>query len=1295
MNNRIKKISAFILAMIMMASIPVMSAAEVTGEVTELNLMSLLPIEEVEAYIDLAEIPLENLPLMTVGELFSHLRKGRTGELVEFDAEDTSVWANFFGDGGEYLYDTWKILDFGEPINILDHYFTDNYDVEVIVGSPNQLDAENVRYLIDFRLPEEYARMDLSGHIYNELYNFEVSEIANSIPNLKIQDRESVEILWYVENLVDSGYEFESDIIDGWLKADSGDTVKFAPTLEEMYNSGWWDNYLRMIVKYDDTAVMYDINAEYPEYVDMFEYSIYTQDGNGKRTEVETGETYGHESRKRIDGGYVYYYNICTEIKSVYSHDDEYYLGIKLSDDFSNCDIKVLEGWGHSEDKIQSWIIDGKIPGNIDITKEIVAQDMSLEDAGMKEYWLQSHGLDVTLCIISDNDIYIVPATIGASHTSDYVDVEGVFADVDGERVAVDNYISYDYEEEKIGDVWYYTEIITYHLDADFSDAEEYSVGMIFYDGDSYTANAGKVDKAVVGRYYSLEEAEDEPDIKGRLFADDVYYTVGAGYKTYYGGDGVDFTVFSGDDIHHLRIIVKNGDYAQEPDDEESGNNGAPQVGSDDRYFRVVDLYDGNGWLDTYTVPYDCDTYYSYGYQTLLINDTQADMTAVSPEVELGYHAKVYYGGTMENTGGNYSSRLSPRDFTKVPADSARDPKNCVKYTVSAQDHINQKNYWVTAVKKEEGAKLFVNGPDEREVFLDNYFGNAHDIFVANVGSEELTGISVTIDATNVKLDDYWTIGAQGNNTLAPFETTSNNTGSYYGELFNVAKIRLIPDGIGKIEGTLTITADGQEPRIIRLTGTAGNPRIDTMEVHDAVKYVPYSSIITTNNMHDWNKVTFSICEGTLPDGLTLYPSGEIYGVPKETGEFPITIKAKYTNSEFETSYADFVLTVKDNSDANINASVDDGYEITTRLPSKISKYSDMDFVIDGEFSEFIDLWLDGEKLVVDTDYTAVEGSTKITIKSKTFQNVGKGKHTISAEFRVGGDKNNELKTASQNFTIGSSSPAGGGGGGGGGVSSYAVTFETNGGTHIENQNIKGGTTIAVLPIPVKEGYVFEGWFKDEALTQPFDISEKITSKTKLYAKWSLSVSDKDSDDEGIFSDVSTGDWFCEDVRWAYENKIMVGYSDEQFAPSEAITSSMVVTVLARLANVDITAYENMHVEGVDDGEWYTPYANWAKEVKIADDISFVSPGEITREMMGVVLMRFFEYTGKDYVVTQEFVEFADADLISDKAMNAVQTLYKLGIFKGKGNNTIDPLGNTTRAEFAALIHRVHTFVNK
>ena len=1297
MKKTFKRILALILAMIMVMSIPVVSMAEETTEASEANLMSLLPIEEVNAYIDLTEFPLEQLPKMTAYELFSHLRDTDTKELIEIDATDTSVWANFFDEDGEYVYDTWEILNLDESVNILDLYLEDEYDVEVIIGSGNQLDPENTRYFVDFRLPNQYADIDLRGHIYDELYNFDASDIVRSIPRLKIMDMESVEILWCVKDLVDIGYEFDNDIIDGWLKLDHDDSVKFAPTLEEIYNYDWWGNYLRMIIKSDDTVAMYDINVKYPEYIDMFDFSIYTQDKNGNRKEVETDNPYGHESRRRLsDGSYMYYYNMYTDVKSYYSFEDIYYLGIKLSDDFADCDLKVVNSWDHKEDKIRSWLADGQIPPEYDITEDIVAQDMSLTDAGLKEYWLRNNGLDVMLCIITDTDVYIVPASICVYRNADYVDVEGIFADTNGERNPIDDYRSYDYKEEQVGDMWYYTEIITYYLEKGYNVGDEHILGMTYYDGDSHTLDSSKVDKAVVGHFYSLAEAKNKPDIKEQLFADDIY-EIGTGYKADFSGDGVDFTIFSGEDIWHFKIIIEESDYDDEPGfDEEPEYDEAPEIGSDDSYFRVLDLYNGNDSLDTYIVPYKYDTYYSYGYQTLLINDTEIDMTALAPEVNLGYHAKVFYGDTMENTNDNYCNKLSPRDFTKAPADVTRDPYNSVKYTVSAQNHTAHKNYWVTAVKKEEGPKLFVNGPDEREIFLNNYFGNAHDIFVANIGSEELTGITATVDATNVKLDDYWTIGGDGNNTLAPFTTTSNNTGNYNGELFNVARIRLIPDGEGDIEGTLTISADGQEPRIITLSGTAGNPKIDTSTIHDAVKYVPYSSIITTNNMHTWNKVTFSLDEGSLPDGLKLYPDGEIYGVPKETGEFPITVRAKYSHNEFEPSYADLVLTVKDNSDDNINASVDDGYEITTRLPSTISKYSDMNFVIDGEFAEFVDLWLDGEKLVKNTDYSAKEGSTKITIKSKTFNNAGEGKHTISAEFRVDGNKNNELKTASQNFTIGNASSSSGNSSGGGGssIATYVVTFDTNGGSSVNNQIIKKGNKISVLPTPEKEGYVFAGWFKNEALTVPFSISDKINSRLTLYAKWDKTDNDKAPVNASEFVDVATEDWFYEDVQWAYTNNIMVGYNNEQFAPAESITSSMVVTVLARLANADITTYENMHIEGVDAGQWYTPYANWAKEVGIADDISFGSNTEITREMMGVVLVRFFEYMKKELVVTEELVEFADADLISEKAMNAIQTLYKLEIFKGKGNNTIDPTGNTTRAEFATLIHRVHTFLN-
>ena len=43
-----------------------------------------------------------------------------------------------------------------------------------------------------------------------------------------------------------------------------------------------------------------------------------------------------------------------------------------------------------------------------------------------------------------------------------------------------------------------------------------------------------------------------------------------------------------------------------------------------------------------------------------------------------------------------------------------------------------------------------------REVILDDYFEEKHDILIANIGDVPLSGLKVKLDATNVKLDDYW-----------------------------------------------------------------------------------------------------------------------------------------------------------------------------------------------------------------------------------------------------------------------------------------------------------------------------------------------------------------------------------------------------------------------------------------------------------------------------------------------------------------------------------------------------------
>lgn len=74
-------------------------------------------------------------------------------------------------------------------------------------------------------------------------------------------------------------------------------------------------------------------------------------------------------------------------------------------------------------------------------------------------------------------------------------------------------------------------------------------------------------------------------------------------------------------------------------------------------------------------------------------------------------------------------------------------------------------------------------------------------------------------------------------------------------------------------------------------------------------------------------------------------------------------------------------------------------------------------FVSNGLYEEFVGLWLNGEQLVDGVDFTKVSGSTRMTIRSQTFQNKGKsGVNTIAAEFRTGNTK--VLKRTAQNFQI-------------------------------------------------------------------------------------------------------------------------------------------------------------------------------------------------------------------------------------------------------------------------------------
>lgn len=67
----------------------------------------------------------------------------------------------------------------------------------------------------------------------------------------------------------------------------------------------------------------------------------------------------------------------------------------------------------------------------------------------------------------------------------------------------------------------------------------------------------------------------------------------------------------------------------------------------------------------------------------------------------------------------------------------------------------------------------------------------------------------------------------------------------------------------------------------------------------------------------------------------------------------------------------------------------------------------------------------------------------------------------------------------------------------------YQITFDSLGGTAVESQKQMYGEALEEPQAPVREGYVFDGWYRDINLTLPWKQEEDIiTESMTLYAGW-------------------------------------------------------------------------------------------------------------------------------------------------------------------------------------------------
>lgn len=66
----------------------------------------------------------------------------------------------------------------------------------------------------------------------------------------------------------------------------------------------------------------------------------------------------------------------------------------------------------------------------------------------------------------------------------------------------------------------------------------------------------------------------------------------------------------------------------------------------------------------------------------------------------------------------------------------------------------------------------------------------------------------------------------------------------------------------------------------------------------------------------------------------------------------------------------------------------------------------------------------------------------------------------------------------------------------------HTVTFNTGEGSAVDSQVVADGAKATKPADPMRDGYVFAGWYADADLKSPYDFSTSVTKDLTLYAKW-------------------------------------------------------------------------------------------------------------------------------------------------------------------------------------------------
>ena len=248
-----------------------------------------------------------------------------------------------------------------------------------------------------------------------------------------------------------------------------------------------------------------------------------------------------------------------------------------------------------------------------------------------------------------------------------------------------------------------------------------------------------------------------------------------------------------------------------------------------------------------------------------------------------------------------------------------------------------------------------------------------------------------------------------------------------------------------------------------------------------------------------------------------------------------------------------------------------------------------------------------------------------------------------------------------------------------GSTTSNTVSASTasNGKVSLDKSTAKKGDTVTITVTP-DTGYELGKLTVTDAKGNTIDVTNLSNGKFSFVmpeGKVTVTptfVADNGNQTESkSYSDVKTGDWFNDAVKYVSDKGLMSGTGSDKFAPSATTTRAMLMTVLARYAGEDTTG----------GATWYEKGMEWAKAKGVSDGTN--PNANITREQLVTMMYRYAGSPKAD----GKLDSFSDAASVNSYAANAMQWAVANGIVNGS-NGKLNPQNNATRAEVAAILMR-------